>query len=61
MTETKQWYVYQNLNDSADCIVASSAVMVASIYTPADGPFETEKEARERADELRRRVSPVDK
>ena len=60
MSDSKKWYVYQNLNDSSDCIVASDAVMVAGIYTLADGPFDTEKEAQKRAEEIRRRVTPID-
>lgn len=59
MAHKKQWYVYQNLNEKADVIVASDKVMVAGIYTLADGPFDTEKEARKRADEIRNRVEPL--
>lgn len=59
MTATKTWYVYQNLNEKTDVIVASDQVMVAGIYTLADGPFDTEKEAKERAEEIREGVEPL--
>ena len=59
MSAKKLWYVYQNLNDNGDVIVASDQVMVAGIYTIADGPFETEKEARKRAQEIREGVEPL--
>lgn len=55
----KKWYVYQNLNEKTDCIVASDETMVAGIYTLADGPFDDEKQARERAEEIKRRVEPA--
>lgn len=59
MAAKKTYYVYQNLNDKKDLIVASDQVMVAGIYTLADGPFDTEREARERAKELKERVEPL--
>jgi hypothetical protein len=59
MGEAKQWNVYQNLNDKADVIVASNLVMVAAIYNHADGPFDSERDARKRADEIRNRVEPL--
>ena len=59
MAPNRQWYVYQNLNEKSDVIVASDKVMVAGIYTLADGPFDTEEEARERADEIRNRIEPL--
>lgn len=59
MTTDRTWYVYQNLNDKADVIVASDQVMVAGIYTLADGPFDSERKARRRADEIKKRVEPA--
>lgn len=47
-----QWYVYRNLNDASDVIVASSEVMVAGIYELVAGPFDTEKAARKEAAKL---------
>lgn len=59
MPEDKKWFVYQNLNDSSDCVVASDRVQMAGIYTVADGPFDSKEEADERADEIRKRVEPL--
>lgn len=59
MAEERTWYVYQNINERSDVIVASDRVMVASIYELVDGPFDTEKKARKRADEIRERVEPL--
>ena len=54
-----KWYVYQNLNDKADVIVASDETMVAGIYALQDGPFDSKKDAERRADEIRERVEPA--
>ncbi len=59
MNAKKTYYVYQNLNKKADVVVASDRVMVAGIYTVADGPFDKESEARRRAEEIRKRVEPL--
>lgn len=53
----KQYYVYRNLNDPADCIVINGDEVALGIYEEAAGPFKSREEAERKADELRRQKS----
>jgi len=53
---SQQFYVFQNLNDPADCIVITGDEVALGIYELAAGPFSSREEAERKADELRRRT-----
>lgn len=45
MSTKKRWYVYENINDSADRLVLDEDQVVIGVYALIGGPFESKEEA----------------
>ncbi len=47
MSQEKQWFVYENLNDPGDRLILSDDQIVAGVYLIVGGPFQTRQEAED--------------